>query len=72
MLVKVAVAPFVSLLSDSEGDKGRFPVLHAATPTGEDKAFGDAASQMNQLPTGHTDTEIKDGNTRVAVSIGTH
>lgn len=37
-----------------------------------EKGFSDAASLTNPPPPRHTDTEIKDGNMRVAGSIGTH
>lgn len=70
MLVRVAT--LASLLFYSEEDMGRCSLPRAPTPTGEDKGFSDAALLTNPLPPRHTDTEIKDGDTRVAGSIGTH
>lgn len=68
----VGVATLASLLFDSKEDTGRRSLSHTAMPTGEEKGFSDAISLRNPLPPSHTDTEIKDENTRVVSSIGTH
>lgn len=66
------MATLAPLLFDSEEDTGRGSLPRAATPTGEDKGFSDAALLTNPLLLKHTDTEIKNGNTRIAGSTGTH
>lgn len=65
----VRVVTLAPLLFNSEEDTGRGS-LRAAMPTGEDK--GDAALLTNPLLPKHTGTKIKNGNTHIAGSTGTH
>lgn len=66
------MATLAPLLFDSEEDTGRGSLPRAATPTGEDKGFGDAALLTNPLLPKHAHMEIKNGNTHIAGSTGTH
>lgn len=70
----VRVATLAPLLFDSEEDTGRGSLSCVATPTGEDKGFGDATLLTNPLlpKHTHTHTKIKNGNTHIADSTGTH
>lgn len=66
------MATLVPLLLDSAENTGRGSLLRAATPTGEDKGFGDAALLTNLLLPKHTDIEMKNENMHIGGSTGTH